>query len=135
VELSLEQRIAINLRLSQRLLVEVGKSVGSVGLSGHMKTRHAPCHRRAELVRIDYHSDTRDDRDFIQGCPAQYFDARLHSMVYRVIEIESLGGLPAWTRTPIAHLPSRLVWFVKTTLAARDRLIAERDALRIKLSR
>jgi len=135
VDISLEQRIAINLRLSQRLIVEAGKSTGSVGLAGHMKARHVPCSKRSELVRIDYHSDTKDERDWLLGCPAQHFDARLQSMVYRVIDIENMGGLTAWTRTPIAHLPTRLVWFVKTTLAARDRLLAERDALRNRLSR
>lgn len=132
---SLEQCIAINLRLSQRLVVEVGKSSGSVGLAGHMRERHVPCSKRSEIIRIDYHSETRDERDWVQGCPAQYHDAQLHSLIYRAIEIEQLGGLGAWTRTPLAHLPARLVWFYKTSLATRDRLLAERDALRIRLSK
>lgn len=140
MDISLEQRIAINLRLSQKLIVEVGsgqsKSVGSVGLAGHMKAGHVPCAKRQELVRIDFHREVgRDDRDWLMGCPAEHYDPRLHRMVYRAIEIESFGGLGSWTRTPIAHLPARLVWFVKTCLETRDRLLAERDALRIRLSK
>lgn len=140
MDISLEQRIAINLRLSQKLIVEVGsgqsKAVGSVGLAGHMKVGHAPCARKRELVRIDFHQEVgRDERDWLTGCPAEYYDARLHRMIYRVIEIENFGGLSAWTRTPIAHLPARLVWFVKTCIETRDRLLAERDTLRVRLSK
>jgi len=135
VDISLEQWIAINLRLSQRLIVEAGKSSGSVGLASHLKAQHRPCSVRQETIRIDYHGETRDERDWVKGCPGRYYDARLHSQVYRAIEIETLGGLTAWTRTPIAHLPMRVVWFYKTVLATRDRLLAERDALRARLTR
>lgn len=140
MDISLEQRIAVNLRLSQRLMVEVGsgqsKNVGSVGLAHHMKTGHGPCSKRRETVRIDFHQEIgRDERDWFVGCPADLYDGRLHRMIYRVIEIESFGGLGAWTRTPIAHLPARLVWFVKTCIETRDRLLAERDALRVRLSK
>lgn len=133
-ELTLKQRIAINLRLGQRITVRHGDSVGSVGLRMHMQPDHAPCRRRKDLsVRIDYHENS-PDTDYIIGCPAEYFDVHLQEQIYKCIMIEDMGGLSVLSSRPIGHLPTRLVDFYRATLGARDRLLTERGELQHKLA-
>jgi hypothetical protein len=61
------------------------------------------------------------------GCPAEYHDAALQACLFEFIRIEDMGGLDRFTGRPAAMLPGRLVEAYAATLAARDRLLAERD--------
>lgn len=134
-ELTLTQRISIQLRLGQRITVSVGDAVGSIGLRSHLQPDHAPCRRRKDLsVRIDYH-EGKHEADYIVGCPGEHFDAHLQEQVYRCIMIEDMGGLSVLSSRAVGHLPTRLVEFYRAVLQARDRLLAERSELHSKLAK
>lgn len=131
--LSLVQRISLNLRLAQRLLVKNGKGqvVSAIGLKAHAELASPRgckiCERIAEpQVRIDWHEDLhKNPDDFIAFCPGLAADAMLQRLVYRAIQIEDMGGLDRYTGRPLALLPGSTVDFYLACLAARDRLLAE----------
>jgi hypothetical protein len=129
-DLSLSQRISLNLRLGQRLVLKYGKNQAAIGLRSHRDKTHR-CHP-TEFYKIDFVSDanTKDSHPhlYVKGCPALHFDPLLFAEINRAIEIEDLGGLHAYCGSVgTAHLPSRVVDFYQEVLAARDRFLAERD--------
>jgi hypothetical protein len=100
-----------------------------VGLRGHLKPGHK-CPAGAR-VRVDWSGpeskpETHPE-DFISGCPAQHHDEVLTACAFEFIRIEDMGGLDRFAGRPAAMLPGRLVEAYAATLAARDRLLAERD--------
>lgn len=139
-DLPLPARVSLQLRLGQRILVSAGagsdRREASVGLGAHLKDGHDfSCERLRATCRIDWHGTGEHPWDFLPPgvCPARYFDPVLQSAVYEAIALEDLGGLAAYTGKALADLPYRVVQFYLAALAARDRLVAERNEAQVKL--
>lgn len=74
---------------------------------------------------VDYTGDPARDR--VAFCPIALADPRVEQWVYRVIELEPQGGLAAYTKRGLAHLPRRVPDWYARVIAARDRLNADVD--------
>ncbi len=136
--LPLAQRISLQLRLNQRLIVTATvqgkKREAAVGLALHRKKEH----RCSAFVRIDWEGEKTTPEShphlYIKGCPLLYDDPLLAHSIRYCIDIEDLGGLASLApMRGLAHLPGRLVEFYQAVLAARDRLIDERNHAQQKL--
>jgi len=129
--LNLSQKIALNFRLGQRLILTYGKKQSAIGLHAHMQTPHR-CHAK-EKYRFDYVSDAHSPEShpwlYVLGCPADHYDPLLFRQINQAIEIEDFGGLGSYCGVGESHLPFRVVEFYSEVLAARDRFLAERDAV------
>lgn len=133
------QRVSLQLRLGQRLIVTAvvagKKRESAVGLGIHRKPEHR-CIKGA--YRIDWAGPATNEREhpwcFVDGCPARFHDPLLADAIDRAIELEDLGGLSVLApQLGLAKYPARLVEFYQTVLSARDRLLAERDHAQVKL--
>jgi hypothetical protein len=134
--LSLDQRISLNLRLGQRVVLRYGNKSASVGLRSHLEKTHR-C-SASQWFKIDYTQDTTTHEThphlYVLGCPAKHYDYALFSEINRAIEIEDLGGLHSYCGSVgTAHLPYRVVDFYQSVISARDRFLAERDQVYGKL--
>lgn len=127
--LSLSQRIALNFRLGQRLVLTCGTKQSAIGLHAHMQTPHR-CHKK-EHYRFDFVSEANSAEShpwlYVLGCPADYYEPLLFRQINQAIEIEDFGGLQGFCGVGAAHLPARVVEFYTEVISARDRFLSERD--------
>jgi hypothetical protein len=135
-DLTLPQLIAVNLRLTQSVVVSATvngvRRESRVGLGGHLDAHHAGrcyCGKPTPQIQIDYHGGNAASHphDYVSECPAVYHDEGLATQVYEAIAIEDAGGLTAYAGE-WGGLPVRVVSFYRMALAARDRFVAQRES-------